>query len=296
MSGVDGEIATFNPGEEKSFTFNFTGQNRDSVLVAKIRPVEGNDANWNDNSRRVVVPLKPPEPPPGGGGNGLTFRAVSQTRSKTRPAGTAKWTDWVTATFEPPKIDTVVREGERPDYGKVVAPPPPEEKGFTSECGGADYSVLRSWRIVSAKLTYPRQNPDFTMGCPYPPLCGTSVLSGGRVITDPKKTVTKTMEPVEGGHKVRAEFQEMWALDGAPVYCLLEGRVMAENPQYYTLAVHDVAVEVEYEIVHHYVVCDEFGCWCEMGVYGPYTYRYTMKGPFAGRLLVNGTGVDSRAQ
>lgn len=50
-------MVTFNPGEEKSFNFSFTGQNQDSVLVAKIRPVEvSEDANWGNNSLKLTVP------------------------------------------------------------------------------------------------------------------------------------------------------------------------------------------------------------------------------------------------
>lgn len=59
VPGVNSEIVTFNPGEEKSFDFTFTGGNTDSILVAKIRPVEVNaDVDWSNNTRKVQVPLK----------------------------------------------------------------------------------------------------------------------------------------------------------------------------------------------------------------------------------------------
>lgn len=57
VSGVNNELYTFNPGEEKTFDFSFTGQDKDSVLVAKIRPVEiSTDADWSNNSKQVTVP------------------------------------------------------------------------------------------------------------------------------------------------------------------------------------------------------------------------------------------------
>lgn len=130
VSPVHGQVVTFNPGEEKSFAFSFTGQDRDSVLEAKIRPVEGDDADWSNNARQVRVPLRRTA---GTGPGSLTFQAVSQTGKYTRPPGTAKWTDWVTATLKPP------------------APIPPR--------GSLDW-----WEITEATLTYPKKHPDFTFG------------------------------------------------------------------------------------------------------------------------------------
>lgn len=254
VSGVDGQLVTFSPGEEKSFGFNFTGQAQDSVLIAKIRPMEGDDADWSNNSKQVVVPLKKEDGAPDQPGS-LTFQAVSQTRSKARPAGTAKWTDWVTATLRPP------------------TPDPPRSDAW-----------IEDWWIESASLAYPKKNPNFTIGCPYPP-------SGTRTVS--MKVVDK--------HTAKVEFREDWALDGAPVYCLLEGRLMAEEPKYYTITARYTVGYVYAWLERRtgsYTVCDSKGK-CTTHSYTYYVKRTAQgsdSGTVTGRLLVNGTGVDSRAQ
>lgn len=60
IPGVDGLETTFRPGETKSFPFLFHGQKGDSVLEAKIWPLEpaDRDINWNNNRKTVTV--KPP--------------------------------------------------------------------------------------------------------------------------------------------------------------------------------------------------------------------------------------------
>jgi hypothetical protein len=238
VPGVDGQVVEFSSGEEKSFTFSFTAQNRDSVLTAKIRPVEGDDADWSNNSKAVTLPLKREvRSQPGS----LTFQAVSQTRTKVRPPGTAKWTDWVTARLVPP------------------TPTPPRPDAW-----------IEDWWIVSGTLTYPKKHPNFTIGCPYPPQ-GTRTIP--MKVSADKKSAT-------------VEFQEDWALDGAPVYCLLEGRLMAETPRYYTIT-------ASYTVRYTYKY--------RSGTYPDGTPKYstatkTTSGTITGKLLVNGTGVDSRAQ
>jgi hypothetical protein len=255
LPGVDGQVVEFQPGQERIYTFSFTGQNRDSALVAKIRPAEGEDADWTNNAKHVVVPLKLEEPAPAGQGS-LTFQAVSQTRTKTRPAGTAKWTDWVTATLKPP------------------TPDPPRSGAW-----------IEDWWIESASLSYPKKNPDFTIGCPYPPV-GT-------------RTVSMTVQSDRRTAKV--EFQEDWALDGAPVYCLLEGRMMAETPKQYTIT-------ASYRLGYKYAWLERragyYTCYDAEGNPRTCSYTYYVRqeatgsssGTVSGKLLVNGTGVDSRAQ
>jgi outer membrane protein assembly factor BamB len=61
VPGIHGKTVEFTPGEKKRYSFEFTGQAyTDSVLEAKIRPVApvGTDINWEDNSKKVVVPAK----------------------------------------------------------------------------------------------------------------------------------------------------------------------------------------------------------------------------------------------
>ena len=92
------------------------------------------------------------------------MQAVSQSRKQSRPAGTAKWTDHVTATLKP------------------SAPVPPKGK-------------LDSWKITSAKITYPKKHSKITFGTPY----------------QPQGTITKNMKL--NGHTATIEFQQDWSLD-----------------------------------------------------------------------------------
>jgi hypothetical protein len=231
--------ADFGPDEAKTFTFNWTAPDSGAVELRGL--VNGGfygshkveEVDYSNNEKKVLVPVKEKQVPTGPGS--LTFQAVSQLRDITRPPNTAKWTDWVTATLKPP------------------APTPP--KGW-----------LSWWRVTSAELTYPKQNPEFTFGCPYPP----------------EGTVTVPMNP--NGHEATVEFQEDWAMDGAQIWCILENKLMAENPKNYTLTAR---YTVEYE--YCWTECDEDGCWTECAT-------ATASGTISGNLLVNGTGVDSLAE
>lgn len=57
IQGIHKEMLTLNPGEIKSFNFNFTGQNGTSILEAKIRPKEPTeqDANWSNNKSKLTI-------------------------------------------------------------------------------------------------------------------------------------------------------------------------------------------------------------------------------------------------
>ncbi|MGI9951300.1 hypothetical protein V3F56_02970 [Moorellaceae bacterium AZ2] len=224
----------FQPGEEKAFRFTWTGDSSGNTLVAKIHPVDPpNDVNWDNNKQEVYVP--PVEREESGPGE-LTFQAVSQDRTITREPGTAKWTDWVTATLRPPE------------------PVPPRGR-------------VTWWRITSAELTYPKKHPEFTFGTPYPP----------------EGTVTVAMEPRE--HEAVVEFQEDWAMDGAQIYSILEDRMMAVEPRYYSITAR-YTIEYEYR-------------WTERDSEGhsyTRTARGTTSGTVSGQLLVNGTGVWSLAE
>ncbi len=122
--------------------------------------------------------------------------------------------------------------------------------------------TLDWWKITSAKLTYPKKHPEFTFGHPL----------------EPVGTVTIDMTP--NGHEATAEFREDWSLNGAPIYDVLEDR-MVPGPTEYTIT-------AEYEILYqyHYTECDEDGCWTV-------TETATESGNASGQLLVNGTGVNS---
>ncbi|RDV81180.1 Athe_2463 domain-containing protein [Ammonifex thiophilus] len=312
-------------GGTYTFTVQLQVQSEPSELVVQVLPMlwEGMPVGLderdilpyldadpaNNEARARIVPSQEPVKPTVQAGPGLTFQAVSQDRTIVRDPGTAKWTDWVTATFAPLAVQDVVAEGESPDYAVAVAPRPPDYHGFRCECDCPDYSRIVSWRIVSAKLTYPKRNPEFTFGTPYPPLCGDSVIGPGSqlivdscgnkyrgsVILDPDKTVTVEMKPTADGHRAQVEFQEEWGMDGAQIHSQLEDRDMVLEPRYYTLCAWDIEVEVVYEVIHHHLVCTKSGCYCRTSVRGPYVYRYKLA-PVTGKLLVNGTGVTSLAE
>ena len=60
---IDGQVLTFNPGETKTFSFKYTGQDKDSILRAEIWPTEpsdqekeSRDAYPEDNVLEIKVP------------------------------------------------------------------------------------------------------------------------------------------------------------------------------------------------------------------------------------------------
>jgi hypothetical protein len=135
----------------------------DTTVKVEVNPYRNQPASeitWEDNSDSITVKLAV-APRPGNGQ--LILTAMSQAGedlygeyhpSEPRPAGTAKWTDTVTATLKPP------------------APNPPKGK-------------LKSWSITSAKLTYPKRHPRFVFGNPLPPEGTTTVnmTTGGHTST-----------------------------------------------------------------------------------------------------------------
>lgn len=122
--------------------------------------------------------------------------------------------------------------------------------------------TLDWWKITSAKLTYPKKHPEFTFGHPL----------------EPVGTITIDMTP--NGHEATAEFREDWSLNGAPIYDVLEDR-MVPGPTEYT-----ITAEYTIEYQYHYTECDETGCWTV-------TETATTSGSASGQLSVNGTGVNS---
>ncbi|MQL51856.1 hypothetical protein GFC01_06170 [Desulfofundulus thermobenzoicus] len=224
---------------------------------------------------------QPPPPVNVTTGDGLHFQAVSQYNALTgkpddppREPDTAKWTDTVTATLKPLKVQNVVTEDQSPpDYSTTVAPPPPPS-------GGCDpnFTEIESWRLVRAKLTYPKQNPHYTFGHPLPP----------------EGTETADMAPTEDGHALTCQFKEMWAENGTYLHDILDPSMdeWIQTPQTYTLTASDIAVEVRYTLVTHHLHCTKDGCDCVADVERGLVYTYTLS-PINGNLLVNGTGVAS---
>lgn len=129
------------PFETITCTFYFTalegGNTLEAVIDTAPLPATVNETTKDDNKADITVDVKAVTPPPAGDGT-LKVTAVNQSKSKARPVGTARWTDWVTI-----KLD-------------VPAPTPPK-------------GTLKSWSITSATLTYPKKHPEFTFGTPYPP-------------------------------------------------------------------------------------------------------------------------------
>ncbi len=250
--------ADFAPGEEKTFKFTWTAPGAGEATLKGVidtPPLPDNyaETDESDNLIDVEVPVIGPPPPTGPGS--LTFTAVSQSGKYARPPGTAKWTDWVTATLTVPE------------------PTPPR-------------GTLKSWSITSAKLTYPKKHPWFTFGSPWPP------------------QGTKTINMTPQGHKATAKFQEDWSLNGAPVYARYydpnydeivdEGEV--PGPTYFTItATYTVQYTYEYQVRHVRYSTGPDGKRHRDIWYETKTGSGTDSGTATGKLLVNGTGVNSVA-
>lgn len=180
-------------------------------------------------------------------GNGtLILQAISQDGQTTRSAGTAKWTDNVTATL------------------KVPEPVPPR-------------GTLDWWQVQSANLLVPQKNPNFTFGTPY----------------DPNSTDNKTIAMTPSGQatpdnpsgtQATGNFPEDWSMDGANVFSVIENQNMAVSPKNFPITAN---YTIYYQ--YHYTVCDPDGC-------ETITATGTENGSAGANLLVNGSGVNSRAQ
>jgi hypothetical protein len=104
----------------------------------------------------------------------LSFAALSQTGAS-RPAGTAEWTDMVTARLT------------------SDAPPQPTTSS-------PNYITGWTWSISNATLDYPSQNPDFTFGYPIDPVAGAE---------------TPLSMATQNSSTAKASFREAWSMDGA---------------------------------------------------------------------------------
>ncbi|ABO49475.1 hypothetical protein Dred_0940 [Desulforamulus reducens MI-1] len=192
---LDQAQVTLNPGEVKTVTFTVTASEVDSEIESTIEPLKGIDKNPANNKDKAVISVIKPLPPAGNAD--LTFSAVSQSKKTPRPAGTAKWTDWVTTT--------------------VTIPRPTPPKG-----------TLDWWQVTDCKITYPKKNPEFAFGNPVEPkgtvTAGMSYSSGQFKPSDSKTTASIT-------------FQENWSMAGAKIYNILKDELMAASPKHYPISV-----------------------------------------------------------
>jgi len=246
ISSVHGKTVAFNPGEEKEYTFSFTGiEGKDSVIVARIVPVEPDgDIDYSNNEMKMVISAIGVAKDSGEGT--LILKAKSPEGydvwgrwqpSVERPVNTAKYGDTITAYF--------------------TAPGPPDVDW--------DCYRLKEWKLIEAKIVYPKRHPDFTFGWPKPP----------------QGTVTLGMKIDEEENKATASFLEDWSINGANVYILPEKR-MVDGPTYYT-------VTVNYKMLWEYrkgrKECDENGCRCVDWE----DHSRTLSKTVSVKLLVNGT-------
>lgn len=246
---VNGKIVTFNPGETKEYTFSFTGiDGTDSVIVARIVPIEPDtDVDMSNNEKKVIIPSAGEEEVVIGEGT-LVLKAKSPEGydvwgrwqpSVERPVNTAKYGDTITAYF--------------------TAPPPPNP--------GWDCYRLKEWKLLEAKIVYPKRHPDFTFGWPKPP----------------QGTVTLNMKIDDEENKATASFLEDWSINGSFVYILPEKR-MVDGPTYYP-------VTVQYKMLWEYrkgrKECDENGCRCVDWE----DHSRTLSKTVTVKLLVNGTAI-----
>jgi len=253
VGAVHGKVVTFNPGEEKTFDFTFTGvEGKDSVLTAKILPVDPDtDIDMSNNEMTVTVPAVGAVT--GSGEGELILRAVSPEGydvwgkwqpSVERPVNTAKYGDTITAYF--------------------TAPGPP---GSLGRC-----YRLKNWELKSARIKYPKRHPDFTFGWPK----------------DPVGTVVKDMDI--DGNKATISFLEDWSLNGAFLFIAPENR-MVDGPTYYDVTV-DYEMLWEYEKGRRECYTDENWerhCHCVDWK----DYSKTLHKSVTVKLLVNGTAIGS---
>jgi hypothetical protein len=213
-NGNEVQYADFAPGEEKTFSFTWhapdAGKTR-LMSVINTNPLEQKyqETTYDDNKVSADVKVRDVDrfrP----GDRRLNLQAYSyagediygewhdsRPREVDEKTGlpTAKWCDDVHATLT------------------VDRPTPP--------LGDLDW-----WEITWARITYPKQNPEFSFGNPVPP----------------DGTVTKDMEVpgsgLEAQKQAKIVFEEDWALDGFGIHNLATGEDMATEPRSYPVSVN----------------------------------------------------------
>ncbi|SHE98005.1 hypothetical protein SAMN02745218_01202 [Desulfofundulus australicus DSM 11792] len=212
----------FQPGQEYKYKVSVTAQDEDSKVMVKINPVDvSEDADWSDNSDEALIAVIQQQPPTGSGE--LVLQAYSYPGKDLR------------GNYQPSKprpVNTAKWSDDVTATLTVKKPRPPR-------------GTLDWWEISSAKLTYPKQHPSFSFGRPLPPQ--------GTVTVNMK--VPGRADPDTDELKATAKFVEDWAMDGFPVYSMIDGKQLTtEKPKDYPVT---ATYTVRYR--YHYVVCDEDG-------------------------------------
>lgn len=251
----------------------FSGNSPGQITVTATYTANGK--TLQGQAQLIVQEEELPVPPTGDSSPGsLTFQAVSQDGSTNRDPGTAMWTDVVTATLVPPVMQSIAYSENmvEPDYSTTIAPPLPPSGG----CAPA-YTRITGWHIISADLSYPKQNPEFTFGHPLPPIG--------------EETIPMD---VSGGQKATAAFREQWAMDGAYIYDWFTDQLINQEPTNYDITASNIRVQVDYNIVTFHEVCSDDGdCVCvSQTKRGSYMQQLS---PITGKLKVDDTGVNSIA-
>ncbi|MTI82344.1 MAG: hypothetical protein FH756_00280 [Firmicutes bacterium] len=246
----EGEVTV---DETRDLTFPFSMPDRDTLVTLQVNPghnMPPDETTWEDNKDKVTINVDALEPIIN---DNLYLTATSQggedqfgnyIPSENRTPGTAKWTDIVTAGL---------KTRDAPDLGSCYR--------------------LKTWKLESATIKFPKRHPDFTFGSPVEPVEKTS------------KAMTIT-----GDKTATVQFKEDWSLNGAQIYDNLKGQ-MVPGPTYYD-------IETTYTMLWEYrkgrrACCGEDDCrpccvdWNDYSKHRTYTVKT--------KLLVNGTGVNSLA-
>ncbi|WP_286725735.1 Ig-like domain-containing protein, partial [Pelotomaculum sp. PtaB.Bin117] len=249
-----------------------TGMSQGDTMITATYTVGGTTIT---GQAELVVEEQEEEVPSSSNNGSLTFQAVSQDGKQYRDPNRAMWTDVVTATLTLP-VKTKVTKDSSVDYDTTVAPPKPTERGC--EPKEPNCNKITEWRIVSAELSYPTQNPNFTFGHPL----------------DPVGVTTIPMEISEDGHTATATFKEQWAMNGANIYDVFLGKEVCTEPKNYDITVSNIVVNIDYK---EYTFEEKlvFASWdCVRSVEEKYDKQNLDS--ITGQLEVYGSGVNSLAQ
>jgi len=234
----------------KNLAFPFSMPDKDVVVTLKVNPnrdMPPNETTWADNKDSVTIKknnLKPIL------NDNLRLTARSQggedlfgnyNPPQDRTPGTAKWGDIVTA--------ELAARGA-PDLGSCYS--------------------LKTWKLESAIIEFPKKHPDFTFGSPLEPVG--------------KETMSMN---ITGDRTAIIKFRENWSLNGAEIYDPLKGQKVP-GPTCYDIKV-TYTMLWEYRKGHR-GCCGEEECdpcckdWEDYEKHPTYTVT--------AKLLVNGTGVQ----
>ncbi|MEG6617489.1 hypothetical protein V6C27_13835 [Peptococcaceae bacterium 1198_IL3148] len=247
------------PQENKDLYIKVPVKKNPYSIIVKVNPAENKPAietSWNNNTSVVSIAAGTFTPPPS---------PVPGSESK------------ADITFKAVNQDgSVVREPGTAKWTDsvtatltVTKPPIP----FTQPIKGGDYISdikVTGWNIEWAKITYPKKHSEFTFGNPLEPVG------------------TKTVNMTPAGNSATATFKQDFSMDGAKVYNQVTKQLMADSPRRYP-------IHCQYRIKYTYE-------WIEIKlteagiVQQKYTGNDYIDGSVNKSLLVNGTGVNSRAQ